>query len=102
MNIKIVSEFENKLFDRKEIKFTIDNGRLQTPKKVDVKRELCKKLSLNSNNMVIIKINQVFGSGFIDCYAHFYNKEEFITKFEPEYILKRKNRVEKVQKEKTE
>lgn len=102
MNIKIVSEFDNKLFNRKEIKFSIENGEAQTPRKSDVKTELCKKLSLNPDNMVIVKINQEFGSRSLNGHANYYNKKELINKFEPSYILNRKNISEKSSDEKPE
>lgn len=95
MNIKIISEFDNKLFDRKEIQFTIDNGEAQTPRKLDVKTELCKKLSLNPDTMILVSIKQEFGSRSLMGYAHFYNSKESIAKFEAAHILSRKNMSEK-------
>ncbi|MCL5117538.1 MAG: 30S ribosomal protein S24e [Candidatus Marsarchaeota archaeon] len=97
MNIKIVSEFDNKLLDRKEIKFIIENTDSQTPRKLDVKAELCKKASLNPDNTIIMRINQEFGSQNLNCVAHYYNSKESIAKFEHDYILNKKNAKEKVE-----
>ena len=94
-----MSEFDNKLFDRKEIQFIIDNGEAQTPRKLDVKAELCKKLSLNPDTMIIVSIKQEFGSRSLNGSAHFYNSKESITKFEAAHILSRKNMSEKKQDE---
>ncbi len=91
MNIKIVSEFDNKVLDRKEIDFIIENTDSQTPRKLDIKAELCKKMSLNPNNMVMIKINQEFGSRNLKGIAHFYNSKESLLKFEHASILNKKN-----------
>ncbi|MDE1855960.1 MAG: 30S ribosomal protein S24e, partial [Candidatus Micrarchaeota archaeon] len=60
MNIKVDNEKDNKLLGRKEISFTISH-KGQTPKKEEVKVEICKKLNLNPELTVVVKINPIYG-----------------------------------------
>lgn len=76
MEISITSESENKLFNRREIRFTASYSGSRTPSKDEVKEEICKKLSLNPDMTVVISINQAYGSNSSEVVVHSYSKKE--------------------------
>jgi small subunit ribosomal protein S24e len=88
MELKIDSNKENKLLNRKEITFTVDQDN-STVRKDDLTRELCKKLSLNPEATLIVRIDQGFGSKQSSGVAHSYATKEMLDKFEPKHVLAR-------------
>lgn len=88
MNIHVISEVENKLFDRKEIvcSVTLDD---RTLSKDEAKKELCKKMNLNPDSTIITRIDQSFGVKHCTLHAHTYTKSSDIEKFEKKHILAR-------------
>lgn len=87
MELQINSNVENKLFQRKEIKFTLDAE--ITPSREQIKVELCKKLSLSPDSTMVVNVDQLFGSKTSVCTAHSYHSKELMLKFEPKYLVKR-------------
>ncbi len=87
MDIKVISQNENKLLHRKEISFTI-TGFESTPSKADVHRELCKKLSLLPDSTIITNLKQEFGMKECGGTAHSYESKEAMSA-EPGYSIKR-------------
>lgn len=87
MDIKIISQGENKLLHRKEIEFTI-TGFESTPSKAEAHKELCKKLNLLPDSTIITNLKQAFGMKECSGTAHSYeNKEQMAA--EPNYSKKR-------------
>ncbi len=88
MNIHVISETENKLFDRKEIvcSVTLDDRTLSNE---EAKREICKKMNLKPDATIITGIEQSFGIKHCTVYAHAYAKSSDIEKFEKKHILAR-------------
>ena len=88
MEIKITEDRENKALNRREIAFAVDqqNG---TVSKEDVKKELCKKLSLSPGATIIIRIDQGFGSKSSTGIAHSYASKEQLEKGVPEHVQER-------------
>lgn len=75
MEIKVSNEKENKLMNRKEIEAVVTyTGK--TPTRDEVKEELCKKLSLNPDTTVIMKIDQEYGAMASGITAHSYASKE--------------------------
>ena len=71
MDMKITSNFENRLLNRKEIKFqVIYSGK--TPTKEELKQMLCKTLNLSPSTTVIVNVSQVYGMMASDGLAHSY------------------------------
>ncbi|MGI0141765.1 MAG: 30S ribosomal protein S24e [Candidatus Micrarchaeales archaeon] len=75
MDIKIEKEIENKLLGRKEIMFSV-SAKGKTPEKEHLKVEICKKLNLNPDLTVIVKIDSVYGSTENRVLAHNYATKE--------------------------
>src|SRR5271170_55410 len=79
MEIKIISNDENKLLGRKEIKasaVSLD----KTPTRAEVKEELCKKLSLDPALVEIREIKQHYGLRVSDVIAYSYSSKEIMDK----------------------
>ncbi len=93
MEIQIGKDFENKLFGRREISFSLSyTGKM--PTKEEVKQELCKKLSLNPELTLIVKISPLFGTTVNDGLAHTYVSKEMMN-VEQKYLFERKGKKDK-------
>ncbi|MCD6371527.1 MAG: 30S ribosomal protein S24e [Candidatus Aenigmarchaeota archaeon] len=88
MEIIIKDKKENGLLDRTEVNFEIvyENA---PPKRPEIKEALAKALNVNPNLVVVEKIRNVFGMRKSVGYAHVYNKEESLNKYERKHLLKR-------------
>jgi small subunit ribosomal protein S24e len=88
MELKILSNTENKLIKRKEIAFSVaqEGG---TVKRSELSKELCKKLSLHPENVLIVRIDQGYGIKESSGMAHAYESREMLEKYEPKNVLAR-------------
>ncbi len=87
MEIDVRKDFENKMLNRREISLVVEfEG--STPRKEEVKEEVCKKLGLNPDSTAVVKINQMYGVKKSEVLVHaFKHKEEMV---EPSYLSERK------------
>ncbi|MFN3527606.1 MAG: 30S ribosomal protein S24e [Candidatus Altarchaeaceae archaeon] len=88
MEIKILSEKENKLLERKDIIFEVDIGERSTPKLEEVRNLLIAQKNLDPNLTVIDRIDQEYGINKVKCYAKVYDNENAL-KVELRQILKK-------------
>ena len=88
MELSITSNKENKLLGRREIEFNVvQEG--STPSKNEIKAELCKKLNLDPESVIIVKVDQSTGVKQGRGFAHAYPSKEAIEKFEPVHLVNR-------------
>jgi small subunit ribosomal protein S24e len=87
MKMEVNANVENKIFQRKEIRFSVTEE--PTPSRAQISIELCKKLNLSPDTTIVVKVDQLFGSKMSVCMAHSYQNRETLEKFEPKHILKR-------------
>jgi len=73
-NFKIISEIENPLFFRKEIKIEVESE--ITPSKVEVKKFLNEKFSISPGTLKLDKIKGRFGSKKFEITAKIYMTEQ--------------------------
>ena len=93
MEIELKKDFNNKLLDRREITLSVTyTGK--TPSKEDLKQEACKKLSLNPELSVIIKIDALFGMSASEVTMHSYGSKEAMNS-EQKYLFERLVKKEK-------
>lgn len=88
MELKILSEIENKLLERKDLRFEIYFGKRQTPKLSEVRDLLVAQKNLNPNLTVIDRIDQEYGMNKVKVYAKVYDNEEAL-KVELRHILRK-------------
>ncbi|MGD0729485.1 MAG: hypothetical protein ABR981_05405 [Candidatus Micrarchaeaceae archaeon] len=109
MEMKILSNNENKLLNRKEIKFWVLQDS-STVRKEDIKKEICKKLNLSPENTIVVRIDQGFGTKESSGIAHSYETKELLEKYESKRLqariakkaAKSEKKEEPKQEEKTE
>ncbi len=80
-DFKILEEKENPLFNRKEIKASIEAT--VTPSHADVKKLICEKFSSQIEKIKIKKISGKFGSRTSIITANIYDSKENLEKTEP-------------------
>lgn len=88
MEINVTSNKENKLLNRREIDFyVIQDG--STPSKNEIKTELCKKLNLDPESVMVVRVDQTTGLRQARGIAHAYSSKEQVEKFEPVHLVNR-------------
>jgi len=88
MEMRITSDKENKLFNRREISITVEYDK-GTPKKEDLARELCKKFNLSPDSTIIVNMEQGFGRKESTALAYSYKSKELLERYEPKHLLAR-------------
>jgi small subunit ribosomal protein S24e len=101
MEIEIISDRMNALFDRREINFSVI-AEAATPSKAELKKSLCSKLNLSPDATAIVEIEQAFGSKKCIGFAHSYKHKAEMEKREPKYLFKRLEKAAGRSKEKKE
>jgi ribosomal protein S24E len=94
MEIKVTSDSNNALLNRREIGFYVLSENA-TPSRDSVKVELCKKLSLSPEATIVVNMSQEFGVKRCECTAHTYKDEATLKKLEPKHIQERLVKKEK-------
>ncbi len=94
MEIKIESQKDNKLLDRKELVVILSFIGV-TPKKDEIKNAICSKAGLMMDTTVLRVIIPRFGMKQIKVLVHSYKDVESLKKTEPRHILVRYGLAEK-------
>lgn len=87
MEIEIIEEKENKIFNRKEIKFYINYEGEPTPKIIDVKNRLVAQLDSQKDLVVVDTIDPYYGEPRALGYAKVYATKEDVDYIETESVL---------------
>ena len=88
MELKVLSNVENNLLSRKEIVFSVVQES-STVSKNELVKELSKKLNLNPEGTIIIKLDQSFGVKQSMGLAHSYKSKDLLEKYEPKHLISR-------------
>ena len=94
MDIKIQSQKENKLLERKEVAALVSFVG-PTPKRTDIKNDLCAKMGVALDVAVIRDIEPIFGVKQLKILAHVYKDAEKLKKTEARHVLVRYGLAEK-------
>lgn len=95
MKVDIISETENKLMNRVEIKFKAVHIGESTPNRDAVKDVLASKYSAPKENIIITRMNSEYGKCSTDGYAKIYDSAENAKTHERNYLLVRNGLAEK-------
>ena len=100
ITVTILSKRYNKLFNRDEVKFSIDHSKIgKTPTRLIIKEEIAQKVKINPDNVLVIKAVTKTGTQTTIGSANVYQSINEMKKFEPEYLIKRITSSEKTEKE---
>jgi len=88
MDIDILTETDNPLLERKELKFRIVHEQSATPSRETVASKLAAVMNAERSRTIIRKINSEFGLNSSIGYANIYETDESVST-EPKYILAR-------------
>ena len=87
MEIDIFEEKENKLFNRKEIKFYVDYDGEATPKVLDIKSKLVALLNAKKDVVVVDNVQPHYGEPKALGYAKVYDTVEDLKYIETKHVL---------------
>ncbi len=94
MELKILSEETNKLFNRNELRFEVIHEGEPTPKLSDVRSKIATTTGGMSTHVVIDKFETLFGIGRTIGNARVYKDRDEMIEYEPQYLLKRNGLIE--------
>jgi small subunit ribosomal protein S24e len=92
MEIDIISEDENPMLHRSDVRFEIVHDDA-TPSRLSVRDSLAAKLNKDSAEVVVHKLDTKFGMRKTVGYAKVYDSPKFASDIEQEYMLDR-NKIE--------
>lgn len=87
MEIEFIEEKENKLFNRKEIKFYVDYDGEATPKILDIKSKLVALLNTKKELLVVDNVQPHYGEPKALGYAKVYATVEDLKYIETNHVL---------------
>jgi small subunit ribosomal protein S24e len=89
MEIKIISEKQNQLLKRKEIRFRLDHQASSTPPRLDTRRAVADALRVNVDLVFVKKFITKPGMHTAIGVANLYETIDQAKLVEPEYVVKR-------------
>ncbi len=95
MELKIISQKNNPLLKRKEVKFQIEHSQGKTPVRLDVKQSIASHLQTKATLVFIKNMKTLTGTSTTLGFANAYETLEQAKLIEPEYIVKRNSPPEK-------
>ena len=87
MEIEFIAEKENKLFNRKEIKFYVDYDGEATPKILDIKSKLVALLNTKKELLVVDNVQPHYGEPKALGYAKVYETVEDLEYIETKSVI---------------
>ena len=87
MEIEFIAEKENKLFNRKEIKFYVDYDGEATPKILDIKSKLVALLNTKKDLIVVDNVQPHYGEPKALGYAKVYETVEDLEYIETKSVI---------------
>ena len=87
MEIEFIEEKENKLFNRKEIKFYVDYDGEATPKLLDVKSKLVALLNTKKDLIVVDNVQPHYGEPKAIGYAKVYDTVDDLKYIEAKHVI---------------
>jgi ribosomal protein S24E len=88
MKINVVTKKENKLLDRLEVDFEIEQEKA-TPQRLEVRSKLAAMINHDENLVIIKAIHQETGMRLSKGVAHAYKDLETLHKIEPKHLIER-------------
>jgi len=88
MDVTIISEDENPMLHRSDIRFEIVHDEA-TPSRLSVRDSLAAKLDKGSDEVVVHELDTKFGMRKTVGYAKVYESADFATEVEQEHMLER-------------
>lgn len=88
MDVSILSDTNNPVVDRREVRFSVVEDD-RTVSKEEVKKEICKQLNMSPDFTIIVEIKQEFGVRRSSGLAHSYKSKEALERAEPKYLIAR-------------
>jgi ribosomal protein S24E len=86
--MEVISDFENKLLGRREVKLTIENAEA-TITRVNAKSQVVKKFDAKEDLVIIENIGSRYGNSNVTVTASIYDNKETLDKVTAKHIAKR-------------
>ncbi|MFT4313216.1 MAG: hypothetical protein ACMXYA_02315 [Candidatus Woesearchaeota archaeon] len=101
MELKILSETQNKSMQRKIIEAEVHFLEKATPSRAEIQETIAKKQKADKELVVIASLDAKFGANSTKITAYVYNSQKALAQFEPKYVVE-KHKVAPAEEEKAE
>ena len=102
MEIEFIEEKENKVFNRKEIKFYVDYEGESTPKVLDIKSKLVALLNTKKELIVVDNVQPHYGEPRALGYAKVYDTVDDLEYIETQHVIAKNEEPEEEPEEEAE
>ena len=102
MEIEFIEEKENKIFNRKEIKFYVDYDGEATPKILDIKSKLVALLNTKKDLIVVDNVQPHYGEPKAKGYAKVYDTVDDLKYIETKHVIAKNEEPEEAPEEEAE
>ena len=102
MEIEFIEEKENKVFNRKEIKFYVDYDGEATPKLLDIKSKLVALLNTKKDLIVVDNVQPHYGEPKAIGYAKVYDTVDDLKYIEAKHVIAKNEEPEEPAEEEAE
>ena len=102
MEIEFIEEKENKVFNRKEIKFYVDYEGESTPKVLDIKSKLVALLNTKKELIVVDNVQPHYGEPKALGYAKVYDTVDDLEYIETQHVIAKNEEPEEEPEEEAE
>ena len=102
MEIEFINEKENKVFNRKEIKFYVDYDGEATPKLLDIKSKLVALLNTKKDLIVVDNVQPHYGEPKAIGYAKVYDTVDDLKYIEAKHVISKNEEPDEPAEEETE
>jgi small subunit ribosomal protein S24e len=89
MNVKVISDKENKLLKRREVHFEVNHDSTSTPSRLEIRKAVADALKANVDLVFVKRFATKSGMHKADGVANLYDSVDQAKLIEPEYIVKR-------------
>ncbi|WP_292319324.1 30S ribosomal protein S24e [Caldisphaera sp.] len=87
--LEVLSENENKLFERIEIRGLVYHELKSTPSRIAIRKAVSQAYNKDISSVFVKSIQTSYGQGLSNVHIHVYNTPEFAKKYEMKYIVER-------------
>lgn len=87
--LKIISDRDNKLVERRELTVEIDHFGSGTPTRNEIREKIAEMLKVPVNLVIVRKLETEYGLNVSTALIHIYSSEERLRKIEPEHVIRK-------------
>lgn len=94
MDLKIISDNENQLLNRREVAFEVNHTNASTPSRAEIRSKLAAMLTVKKDLLVVNSFSAKFGTQISSGTANIYSDVKVMERIEPKAMIERNKKAE--------